>query len=141
MSTITTSHPAAFSRTPRPARALAVIGASAAALAVWAVGSSMAALNVHFGSDPAIHHVGAGSVATVSLLAGLAAWGLLAGLERTAAHARTIWTAIALVVLAVSLAGPIGGAVGGATTAALICVHLAAGGVLILALARTARRR
>ena len=52
--------------------------------------------------------IGAVQVLLVTLGAGLAAWGLLAMLERLTDHARTTWTTLSLVVLAISLIGPLG---------------------------------
>ncbi len=75
---------------------------------------------------------------TVSLLAGLAAWALLAMLEHRASHPRQVWTITAASVLAVSLAGPLTAGRGVAAIAALACIHLATGGALILALRRNA---
>jgi hypothetical protein len=124
----------------RRARFLAVIGAAAAALAVWAVARPAAGLAVRLGTGPRTVHVGPASVAVASVLAGLAGWGLLALMERHAARARTVWTATCLIVLVVSLAGPLSAGVGGAAKAALACMHLAAAGVLIPVLARTSAR-
>jgi len=116
----------------RRTRALAVLGATVATLAVWAVAGPLAAvdLTVHLGSATA-QHVGPATVAIVSILAGLAAWGLLAMLEHLTPRAPTVWTAIALVTLALSLAGPLSS---GATTAAKVALagmHLAAAAVLV----------
>jgi Family of unknown function (DUF6069) len=55
----------------------------------------------------------------VTILAGLAAWGLLAVLERFTPRARAVWIAIALVALALSLAGPLSAAVTPAAKAGL----------------------
>jgi hypothetical protein len=124
----------------RRARFLAVIGAAAAALAVWAAARPEAALTIHLGTGPKIVHVGLVSVAAAAVLAGLAGWGLLAALERLTAHPRTAWTTIALAVLVVSLTGPLSAGISDPTKAALACMHLAAAGVLIPVLARTSVR-
>ena len=112
-------------------RALAVLGAAAATLTVWAVAGPLAGvdLRVHLGSTT--QHVGPATVAIVSILAGLTAWGLLAALERLTPRSRTVWTAIALVTLAVSLTGPLSGGVTTATKVALTGMHLAAAAVLV----------
>jgi hypothetical protein len=140
MTTSTMSHHAHTAAAIRP-RTLAVFGATAASLVVWAVARQFGDLTVHFGSASTIHTVGGWSVAVAATLAGLGAWGLLAVLERSTRSARTAWTSVAVGVLLVSLAGPLGSGVGAATKAGLICVHLAAAGVLIPALAKTTRRR
>lgn len=118
----------------RRARALAVLGAVAASLAVWAIAGPVAgvALRVHVGSRA--EQVGPVLVIIASAVAGLAGWAVLAVLERFTPRARTAWTANALVALALSLAGPLSS---GATTAAklaLAAMHVATGAVLIAAL-------
>ena len=81
--------------------------------------------------------VGPGAVAAAGLLAGLAAWALLALLERVLARPGRAWTVIAVVVLAVSLAGPLGAA-GAAGAAVLAGLHLVVAAVLVPGLGRTA---
>jgi hypothetical protein len=124
----------------RGLRALAVTGAVAAALAVWAVAVPLAGIEptVRMGGES--RPVGPGAVATSALLAGLAGWALLAALERFAGRARRTWTIIAVVMLLLSLGGPLGNGAHTATTIALAGMHLAVGAVLIPALRRSARR-
>ena len=124
----------AKTRPTRRRRALAVLGAAAATLTVWAIAGPLAGvdLRVHVGSGT--QHVGPATVVAVSVLTGLAAWALLAALEHFSPRAPTIWTAIALAALARFLAGPL---TSGATTAAkmaLTGMHLAAAAVLVPAL-------
>lgn len=123
----------------RRARALAVAATVAVTLAGWAVAGPLAGVRLAVRSGDTTRVVGPASVAVVSLLVGLAAWGLLALLERVTGRARAIWIAVALVVLVLSLAGPLGGATPAATVS-LLCLHLSAGAVLIPLLARTAAR-
>ena len=68
----------------RRTRPLAVLGAAAAALAVWAVAGPLASTLIFWSrlAPPAVQHVSPATVAIVSILAGLAAWALLALLER-----------------------------------------------------------
>jgi hypothetical protein len=116
-----------------------VVGAAAAALAVWALAEPLAGVDLTVrtgGRDK--QQIGSDEVVLVSLLAGLAGWALLDLLERFTAHAREIWTATALVVLVLSLLGPLGAAVTVAATVALAGMHLAVGAVLIPLLARSA---
>ncbi|MGV9384094.1 DUF6069 family protein [Nonomuraea sp. NPDC003707] len=115
---------------------LTVIGAPAAALAVWAlaVPLSGAALTVRAGGGT--QTVGPVSVIVASLVAGLAGWALLAVLERRAARPGRVWTITALVVLVLSLFGPLGSAVGLATTLVLMLLHLVVGAVIVAGLAR-----
>jgi hypothetical protein len=124
----------------RTRRLAAVITAAAAAVAVWAVAGPLAGirLQARVGAHAQAQQIGLASVITFSLLAGLAAWALLAVLEHRARHPRRVWTVTAASVLAVSLAGPLTAGRGAAAIAALACMHLAAGGVLIPALRRSA---
>jgi hypothetical protein len=98
-------------------------------------------LTVHsgFGSARHVEQVGVAQVAVVSLLAGLAAWALLAVLERRTARPRRTWTVVAAVVLALSLAGPMSAT---STTAGitLACLHVLVGSVLIFGLRGAASR-
>ena len=98
-------------------------------------------LAVHSGSGSARHvqQVGVAEVAIVSLLAGLAAWAVLAVLERYSARPRRTWTIVAAVVFAVSLAGPLS-ATSTSAGITLACLHLLVGGVIIFGLRGAAAR-
>ncbi len=122
-------------RPSRRRRALAVLGAAAATLTVWAVAGPLADvdLRVHVGSGT--QHIGPATVAAVSILTGLAGWALLAALEHFTPRARAVWTATALAVLALSLAGPLSSDATTAAKVALTGMHLAAAAVLIPTLA------
>jgi hypothetical protein len=141
MSTTRTAVPAKAPARPRgiPARrrrtrVLAVLGAAAASLAVWAIAGPLAdvELRVHVGSG--VQHVGPATVIAASVLAGLGAWTLLAVLERFTPRARAVWTPNTLIALALSLAGPLSS---GATTAAKLALagmQVATAAVLVAAL-------
>jgi Family of unknown function (DUF6069) len=121
----------AKTRPSRRRRTLAVLGAAAATLTVWAVAGPLAGvdLRVHVGSG--MQQIDPATVVAVSILTGLAGWALLAAVEHFTPRPRAIWTATALAVLALSLAGPLSN---GATTAAKVALtgmHLAAAAVLI----------
>ncbi len=77
-------------------------------------------------------------MAIVAVLTGLAGWALLTVLERLTKRARTAWTAIALVLLLVSLAGPLS-ATTPAATVGLAALHLVVAAVLIIGLRRSRR--
>ncbi|GAA3587651.1 hypothetical protein GCM10022419_082400 [Nonomuraea rosea] len=115
---------------------LTVVGAPAAALAVWALAVPIAGNTLTVRMGAGTQPVEPGSVLVVSLLVGLAGWALLAILERFASRPGRIWTIVALAVLVLSLLGPLGSAVGIATTLVLVLMHLAVGTVLVLGLAR-----
>ncbi len=125
----------------RARRLTAVIAAAGAAAGVWAVAGPLAGIRLmaRASAHGPAQQVGPASVVIMSLLAGLAAWALLALLERYARHPRRTWTAVAATVLVISLAGPLTAGRGLATVTALCCMHLAVGAVLILAMRRTAR--
>ncbi|MFF4779094.1 DUF6069 family protein [Microtetraspora fusca] len=115
---------------------LTVIGAPAAALAVWALAVPVAGTTLTARMGDSTQPVGPVLVVVTSLLAGLAGWGLLAVLERFASRPGRTWTIVALIVLALSLFGPVGNAVGIAATLVLLLLHLVVGAVLVLGLAR-----
>jgi lysylphosphatidylglycerol synthetase-like protein (DUF2156 family) len=119
-------------------RALAALGAAAAALAVWMVAVPLAGTELTVRLNGVPQELGPGTVVITSLLGGLAGWALLAVLERFGRRPRRTWTAIAVVVLVLSLAGPLGNGVHTATTIALAGMHLAVGVVLIPVLRCTA---
>jgi hypothetical protein len=113
----------------------------AATLAVWLFGH-LASVDLAVQSGAAnVEHVGPASVAFASLIAGLAAWGLRAALERIASRPRVAFSRIALAALVVSLAGPIGLGVTAAAAVTLACMHLSAAAVLIPAMARSTASR
>ncbi|WP_197034772.1 DUF6069 family protein [Glycomyces sp. NRRL B-16210] len=116
-------------------RFLVVIAASAAALLLWAIAVPVAGVDLTVRQGGADQEVGPVMVVFAGLVAGFAAWGLLAALERATARAGRIWMVIAAAVLAVSLLGTLG-AVGGAATLVLMGEHLVVGGVLIGGLVR-----
>jgi hypothetical protein len=107
----------------RRSRALAVAGGVAGALAVWAVGEPLLGhdLVVKQPAQPE-RDLGAAAMAVFALVPGLLGWSLLAGLERVTRRAGAIWTAVALLVLAVSFVP-------------LINVEATAGTRIVLALA------
>jgi hypothetical protein len=111
------------------------------ALVVWAVaelGFGMDLRSPANGSE-ASWDVNPAVVVATSGVASLAAWGLLALLERLAAHPRTVWTATVVLALLISLGGPLSGTgVTGANRVALALMHLAVAAVLIPLLRRTA---
>lgn len=117
-------------------RALGVVGAVAAAVAVWVVAVPILGVDLQVtpGTDEA-QRVGLGSVVVASLVAALAGWGLLELLDRLTTRGRTVWTAIAVVALAASMFPPLAGTTT-ATTVSLAAMHLAVGAALISALRR-----
>jgi hypothetical protein len=139
---LTTTAPAAPDIRQGRSRALcAAAGALAAALA-WIVEVPLLGihLNVRFGTGH-IQTIAIGQVIGVTVAASLLGWLLLALLERRTAHARPLWTTIALAALAASLALPLAAATTTSAAAALIVMHLSVGAAVIPAMAHTARAR
>jgi Family of unknown function (DUF6069) len=124
----TTPAAARLSRT----RVLGIGGAVTAAVAVWAVAVPLLGLHliVRFGTGSP-QSVGLDYVVGASLIASLAAWGLLAMLEWRSPNARLIWTMAALAVLLVSLSLPLSAGTTASTRAALAAMHVAVAAVLI----------
>jgi hypothetical protein len=126
---------------PRRARALAVIAATLAALAVWLITDPLLGIDLTGTTRPGsqqLQPITPALVAGASLAVALAGWALLALLERFTARARTIWTAIALLAALLSLAGPLSTlASTEANVLALALMHLAVAAVLIPMLAGT----
>jgi hypothetical protein len=120
----------------RRARALAVIAAALAALAVWLITDPLLGIDLSAPTAPGsqeLQPITPALVAGTSLVVALAGWALLALLERFTARARTIWTAIALLVALLSLAGPLSALASttAANAVALALMHLAVAAVLI----------
>jgi len=133
-----------ISSTRRRARLFAVGAAILTGLVVWVIAVPLFDVTLtatRAGDDSQVQEIGIIAVLTTSLVSGLAAWGLLALLEKFTARARTVWTLIAGIVLLLSLVGPL---TGGTTTSAkvtLLAMHVAVGGVLILLLRRSSAAR
>jgi hypothetical protein len=123
-------------------RALGVVAATLAAVAVWTLASPVlgAQLIVRFGTGTP-QTIGVGLVAGASLIASLLAWSLLVMLERRTSRARTIWTGVAITVLLVSFSLPASAGTTLSTKAALAAMHIAVAAVLIPTLRRSAAAR
>ena len=129
-------------RSTRRARALAVAGAVAAALAVWAVGEPLLGHDLvvqQEGQEP--RDLGAAAVGVFALVPSRLGWALLAALEGVTPLAGRIWTAAALALLAVSFLPVTGVEATGGSKAVLALAHVAVGAVLIPVFHRTATAR
>jgi hypothetical protein len=116
----------------------AVLGATAAAVAIWAVATAAGAeLTVSFGPGQPIQKVTVVNVVVAALVGSLAGWGLLVLLRRFTANPRAVWTVIAIVVALVSLGGPLSATASAGTKMSLVAMHLAVATVLIVVLRRT----
>jgi hypothetical protein len=84
--------------------------------------------------------VGPVAVVVVSLVAGLAAWALLALLERVSTHPRRTWLGVAGAGLLLSFVGPISSALTASTAGTLMAMHAVVGVSLMVGLSRRAIR-
>jgi hypothetical protein len=118
----------------------AVLGATAAATAIWVVATMAGAeLTVSFASGPPTK-ITAVNVVVAALVGSLAGWGLLALLRRFTAKARAVWTVTAIVAALLSLSGPLSASASAGTKVSLVAMHLAVATVLIAVLRRTTHR-
>jgi hypothetical protein len=120
---------------------VALLGATAAAVAIWIVAFVAGAdLTVSFGAGQPIQQITLVNVVVAALVGSLAGWGLLALLRRFTTNARAIWTVIAIIFALVSLAGPMSTISSAGTKVALVAMHLAVATVTIVGLRRTRGR-
>lgn len=122
-------------------RAVSVGGAAAAALVLWTLAGPVAGNRPSAEIRGDVQEIGAGPVVVAGLIAGLAAWALLALLERTVSRPGRVWTIIAGAVLVLSMTGPFGSAVDTSSTVILAMMHLLVAAVLIPGLGLSARKR
>jgi len=127
------------SKTTGP-RLMTVAAAAVATAAIWLVAHVAFGVDLEVKSGNSVQAVALPAVIVVTVFAGLAAWALLAILERTTSSPRPIFLAVGLVVLLFSLAGPAAGTTAAAKVV-LTCEHLAAALVVVLGLARTVKNR
>jgi hypothetical protein len=116
----------------RAGRALTVIAGAAGSLLLWAV-DRWGGIDLTVRQGDTVQQVGPVAVAVTAILAGLAAWALLAILERTVSRPGRTFRIIASVVLLISLAGPLAGTDTGSRLA-LLGMHLTVGLALIIGL-------
>jgi hypothetical protein len=135
-----TSSPTSTSRR-RAGRAITVAAATAGALLLWAVNDPWAGIDLAVRQGGTTQHIGPVAVAFAALIAGLAAWGLLALLERTVRRSMVTYRIIASIVLVLSLAGPLGSGVGTGSRLVLAGMHLTVGAALIIGLPRRRNHR
>lgn len=132
-----TSAPTVTHRSSRRVRATAVAGSVLIATLLWLVAWILDVdLKVDWRNGQPSMHVGLPMVVGVALAVGVLGWGTLAVLERFLRHARAIWTAIAVAILALSFAPLVGADAAAGTKAVLSLMHLAVAAVLIPMLRR-----
>ncbi|WBB59645.1 DUF6069 family protein [Streptomyces sp. WMMC500] len=122
------------------ARRRAVTGLTVAAAAlVWLVADPLLGYRLRIAQGERTLDIGAVAVVLIALLASLAAWGLLAALERCGVRrVRAVWTGAAVTVLALSALPLTGDGMTAGTRTALALMHLTVAAVLIPGLRATA---
>jgi len=134
--------PARMGFAPTHTRTIAVLSATAAALAVWTLASPVLGVDLQVQRQPGqLEAVSAAEVLLSSLVVSLAGWASLAILERFTTRAGRVWTVLALLVLTLSMAGPLAGGTTTAGKVALALMHLTVAAVLIPALQRSSTVR
>jgi hypothetical protein len=126
-------HTTTYTTARRTGRAITVVAAAAGALLLWTVGGPWAGVDLAVRQGDTTQHIGPAAVALTALVAALAAWGLLALLERMVRRPVRTYRIIASIVLLLSLAGPLGG-VGTSSRLVLLAMHLTVGAALIIGL-------
>ncbi|MBE1490794.1 DUF6069 family protein [Plantactinospora soyae] len=122
--------------TRRTGRAITVAAGSAGALLLWAVNDPWGGIDLAVRQGGGTRHIDPAAVAVSALIAGLAAWGLLALLERTVGRPVLTYRIIASIVLLLSLAAPLGSGVDTSSRLVLLGMHLTVGAILIIGLPR-----
>jgi hypothetical protein len=127
-------HAANHTTARRTGRAITVVAAAAGALLLWTVDGPWAGLDLAIRQGDATRHIGPATVAFTALVAALAAWGLLALLERTVRRPVRTYRIIASILLILSLAGPLGSGVDTGSRLVLLAMHVTVGAALIIGL-------
>ena len=130
-----------WTTTRRTGRAVAVAAGVASALILWAVNDPWGGIDLAVRQGGTVQHIGPVAVAVTALIAGLAAWGLLAVLERTVRRPIRAYRIIASTLLVLSLAGPLGSGIGTSSKLVLLAMHLTVGAILIIGLPGRRNRR
>jgi hypothetical protein len=118
----------------RTGRAITVAAGAAGALLLWAVNDPWGGIDLAVRQGDGVRHIGPAAVVVAALIAGLAAWGLLALLERTIRRPVLTYRIIASVVLILSLAAPLGSGADTSSRLVLLAMHLTVAAALIIGL-------
>jgi hypothetical protein len=119
----------------RRRRAHGIVLALVVTLAVWLLGH-VAGADYWITDSQGTVRIDMLVTAQVTVVLGLVGWGVLALLERLGRRGTTVWTVLAVVVVAASMIPVVLVEATTATRLALVAVHLAVGAVLVPAFVR-----
>jgi hypothetical protein len=119
----------------RRRRALGIVATLAVTLAVWLLGH-LAGADYWIADSQGTVRIDALVTTQVTVVLGLAGWGVLALLERLTRYGARAWTVVAVVVVIASMIPIVLVEATTATRVALAAVHLAVGAVLVPTLVR-----
>lgn len=124
----------------RRVRRACTLGAAAVfALAVWTISVLLVRIDLIAGAGASAVQIGPAAVAIVPLIAGGAAWALLALLEKAGPTGRRIWQIVGWLFLAASLLGPLTMAASADVLITLLVMHLVVGVTLLFGLVSVGR--
>ncbi|HET7414941.1 MAG TPA: DUF6069 family protein [Arthrobacter sp.] len=115
-------------------RAAIVVEAAVIAVLVWAAAVPLAGVELVATTGGAVQTVGPAQILVVALLAGAAAWAVLAVVEKASRKPRRIWFPLAATFGLASLAGPLFNAGSTAAMLVLLGLHILIGGILTVGL-------
>lgn len=115
-------------------RTAVVVEAAVLAVLIWGAAVPLAGIELEVATGGTVQTVGPVQILIVALLAGAAAWAVLAVVEKTSRKPLRIWVPIAATVGAASLAGPLFSAGSTDSMLVLLGLHVAVGGILTVGL-------
>ena len=108
-------------------------------LLVWVIAVPIAEIKLVAGSGEGAQTVGPAEIVVTSLVAGFAATGVIALLERFTRRSWRIFAIIGWAVLGISLLGPVLAAATGSALVVLLAMHVVTGATFVTGLPRAAR--
>jgi hypothetical protein len=123
----------------RRRRGITVVGTVAAAMVAWVIAVPVAGTALGVATASGAGQVSGLDVAVAATAAAVAAWLLMAALERWTSHAQLVWTVSACAALALSLLGPLRAQTDQAA-AALMAFHMLVALILIWGFGGPARQ-
>ncbi|WP_051299441.1 DUF6069 family protein [Arthrobacter castelli] len=122
-------------------RTAVVIEAAVIAVLIWAAAVPLAGVDLRVTTGGTVQTIGPVQILVMALLAGAAAWVVLAVAEKVSRRPRRIWFPAAATAGVVSLAGPLFSGASMAAMLVLLGLHVAVGGILTVGLLAVAGPR